>query len=220
MTVNLQAAPDRDGRGKGSTDLHITTGAPPQLRIDGDLVPLQTDAEARRPVETKHALLLDPQRQAEVASFEEEMELDLSFGVKRPRPLPREHLPCSSRARRVPRFASIPYRDSSRSRTLGLPPIVKALICARAAWARARDRPDRLGQEHHARVDDRPSSTTRLRGHIITDRRSDRVPAPATRHLHRSTSARSERDSQVVPQRALKYIAAPGPRRHPARRDA
>ena len=32
---------------KGASDLHITTGSPPQLRIDGELVPLQ-DAAARR----------------------------------------------------------------------------------------------------------------------------------------------------------------------------
>ena len=32
---------------KGSSDLHITTSTPPQLRIDGKLVPLE-DAAARR----------------------------------------------------------------------------------------------------------------------------------------------------------------------------
>ncbi len=36
---------------KGASDLHITTGSPPQLRIDGDLVPLRTDALT--PTDTK-----------------------------------------------------------------------------------------------------------------------------------------------------------------------
>ena len=36
---------------KGSSDLHITTGSPPQLRIDGALVPLKTPPLT--PVETK-----------------------------------------------------------------------------------------------------------------------------------------------------------------------
>ena len=27
---------------KGASDLHVTTGSPPQLRIDGKLVPLKT----------------------------------------------------------------------------------------------------------------------------------------------------------------------------------
>jgi twitching motility protein PilT len=64
---------------KGASDLHITTGSPPQLRIDGDLVPLKT--APLTPVETKqlcYSILTDAQKH----KFEEENELDLSFGVK------------------------------------------------------------------------------------------------------------------------------------------
>jgi twitching motility protein PilT len=64
---------------KGSSDLHITTGSPPQLRIDGKLVPLKTPPLT--PVETKqlcYSILADAQKH----KFEEESELDLSFGVK------------------------------------------------------------------------------------------------------------------------------------------
>src|SRR5688572_15602654 len=64
---------------KGASDLHITTGAPPQLRIDGRLVPLKTPPLT--PVETKqlcYSILTDAQKH----QFEEENELDLSFGVK------------------------------------------------------------------------------------------------------------------------------------------
>lgn len=64
---------------KGASDLHITTGAPPQLRIDGSLVPLKTPPLT--PVETKqlcYSILTDAQKH----KFEEEKELDLSFGVK------------------------------------------------------------------------------------------------------------------------------------------
>ena len=64
---------------KGSSDLHITTGSPPQLRIDGSLVPLKTPPLT--PVETKqlcYSILADAQKH----KFEEENELDLSFGVK------------------------------------------------------------------------------------------------------------------------------------------
>jgi len=55
------------------------TGSPPQLRIDGDLVPLRTDALT--PVDTKqlcYSILTDAQK----LRFEEDSELDLSFGVK------------------------------------------------------------------------------------------------------------------------------------------
>src|SRR5688572_32548345 len=64
---------------KGASDLHITTGAPPQLRIDGRLSPLKT--APLTPVETKqlcYSILTDAQKH----KFEEENELDLSFGVK------------------------------------------------------------------------------------------------------------------------------------------
>ena len=64
---------------KGASDLHITTGTPPQLRIDGDLVPLKVPPLS--PVDTKqlcYSILTDAQKR----KFEEENELDLSFGVK------------------------------------------------------------------------------------------------------------------------------------------
>jgi twitching motility protein PilT len=64
---------------KGASDLHITTGTPPQLRIDGRLVPLKTPPLT--PVETRqlcYSVLTDAQKHR----FEEESELDLSFGVK------------------------------------------------------------------------------------------------------------------------------------------
>ena len=64
---------------KGASDLHVTTGSPPQLRIDGELVPLRTDAMT--PVDTKqlcYSVLTDAQK----LRFEEDQELDFSFGVK------------------------------------------------------------------------------------------------------------------------------------------
>jgi twitching motility protein PilT len=64
---------------KGASDLHITTGSPPRLRIDGKLIPL--DHPTLTPVETKtlsYSILTDAQKH----KFEENNELDLSFGVK------------------------------------------------------------------------------------------------------------------------------------------
>src|SRR5258706_7575292 len=64
---------------KGASDLHITTASAPQLRIDGELVPLKTAPLS--PVETKqlcYSILTDAQKH----KFEEDNELDLSFGVK------------------------------------------------------------------------------------------------------------------------------------------
>ncbi|MGA2193254.1 MAG: type IV pilus twitching motility protein PilT [Nitrospirota bacterium] len=64
---------------KGASDLHITTGSPPQLRIDGQLVPM--NLQPMSAAETKqlcYSILTDEQKH----KFEESDELDLSFGVK------------------------------------------------------------------------------------------------------------------------------------------
>ena len=64
---------------KGASDLHITTGSPPQLRIDGLLVPLKM--EPLSPGDTKrlcYSILTEDQK----IKFEKESEMDLSFGVK------------------------------------------------------------------------------------------------------------------------------------------
>jgi twitching motility protein PilT len=64
---------------KGASDLHVTTGSPPRLRVDGKLVPL--DYPNLAPAETKtlcYSILTDAQKHR----FEENNELDLSFGVK------------------------------------------------------------------------------------------------------------------------------------------
>jgi len=64
---------------KGGSDLHITSGSPPQLRIDGDIIPFKTPpldtVEAKK---LCYSVLTDSQK----ARFEEELELDLSFGIK------------------------------------------------------------------------------------------------------------------------------------------
>jgi len=61
------------------SDLHITTNSPPQIRVDGKMTPL--DFPPLNQVDTKqlcYSVLTDAQKH----KFEEENELDLSFGVK------------------------------------------------------------------------------------------------------------------------------------------
>lgn len=63
----------------GASDLHITTGAPPMLRIDGKLVPVKNPPLS--PSETKdlcYSILTDVQKHR----FEENWELDFSFGME------------------------------------------------------------------------------------------------------------------------------------------
>ncbi|WP_305042015.1 type IV pilus twitching motility protein PilT [Geoalkalibacter sp.] len=64
---------------QGASDLHISTGTPPQLRIDGKVMP--TKLPPMTPAETKqlcYSILTDAQKR----KFEEDNELDFSFGVK------------------------------------------------------------------------------------------------------------------------------------------
>jgi twitching motility protein PilT len=64
----------------GGSDLHITTNSPPQVRVHGHLSPLDGFA-AMTPAETKqlaYSVLTDAQKHR----FEENLELDFSFGLK------------------------------------------------------------------------------------------------------------------------------------------
>ncbi len=61
------------------SDLHITTNSPPQVRVHGHLVPL--DLAPLTPAETKqlaYSVMTDAQKHR----FEEDLELDFSFGLK------------------------------------------------------------------------------------------------------------------------------------------
>ena len=109
---------------QGASDLHVTTGTPPQLRIDGHLVPLKT--EAMSPIDTKqlcYSILTDGQK----LRFEEDQELDLSFGVKnvaRFRANIFMQRGAVAGAFRLVPFKIVPLAD------LGLPPVVNEL-CAK-----------------------------------------------------------------------------------------
>jgi twitching motility protein PilT len=65
---------------KGASDLHITTGTPPQLRIDGKLHPLRMPPlSASETKQLCYSVLTDAQKHR----FEEVSELDLSFSVQK-----------------------------------------------------------------------------------------------------------------------------------------
>ncbi len=106
---------------KGASDLHITTGSPPQLRVDGELVPLKMAPLSA--VETKqlcYSVLTDAQK----AKFEEDNELDLSFGVKQ---LARFRANIyMQRGAVAGAFRTIPFKILS-FQELGLPPVVSEL---------------------------------------------------------------------------------------------
>jgi twitching motility protein PilT len=106
---------------KGASDLHITTGSPPQLRIDGSLVPLRVNAMS--PTETKqicYSVLTDTQKMR----FEEDLELDFSFGVRN---LARFRANLFQQRGAVGGvFRTIPFKIASLA-DLGLPPVLEDL---------------------------------------------------------------------------------------------
>jgi len=106
----------------GATDLHITTGSPPQIRVDGRLVPL--DLPPLTPADTKrlcYSILTDAQKHR----FEEEHELDFSFGIKGLSRF-RGNL-FLQRGAVAAAIRAIPYKIKS-FQELGLPPIIEEII--------------------------------------------------------------------------------------------
>jgi twitching motility protein PilT len=106
---------------KGASDLHLTTGSPPQLRVDGRLTPLRMDPLS--PQDTKQAcysILTDAQKHR----FEANNELDLSFGVKG---LARFRANIFvQRGAVAGAFRTIPYKILTFEE-LGLPPVIERL---------------------------------------------------------------------------------------------
>jgi twitching motility protein PilT len=120
LTVNLQQLLKAMVE-QGASDLHITTGTPPQLRIDGVLVPLRVNPLS--PVDTKqlcYSVLTDTQK----LHFEEDHELDLSFGV---RGLSRFRANLFMQRGAVGgAFRTVPFKILSFAE-LGLPPVIEEL---------------------------------------------------------------------------------------------
>lgn len=104
------------------SDLHITTNTPPQIRVDGKLRPLE-GLQPLNAVETKqlcYSVLTDSQKH----KFEEDNELDLSFGVKGLSRFRGNIFVQRGAVAGV--FRVIPYKILTFEE-LGLPPVVKEL---------------------------------------------------------------------------------------------
>src|SRR5215203_3195959 len=106
---------------QGGSDLHITTNSPPQVRVDGQLKPLSLPPMT--PSETKqlaYSILTDNQKHR----LEENLEIDLSFGIKG---LARFRANIfHQRGAIAAVFRQIPY-EIKGFRELGLPAIVEKL---------------------------------------------------------------------------------------------
>src|ERR671921_454855 len=106
----------------GGSDLHLTTNTPPQVRVDGHLRPVES-VRTLSSADTKslaYSVLTDAQKHR----FEENLELDFSFGV---RGLSRFRANLFNQRGAVGAvFRAIPYEIKSFD-DLGLPPVVSSL---------------------------------------------------------------------------------------------
>jgi twitching motility protein PilT len=105
----------------GGSDLHLTIGTPPQIRVDGQLRPLPiaalTAAETKR---LAYSVMTDGQKH----TFEENWEIDFSFGIK---DLCRFRANVFNQRGAVGAvFRVIPFEIKSFE-ALGLPPVVDKL---------------------------------------------------------------------------------------------
>jgi len=145
---------------KGASDLHVTAGSPPRLRIDNELVRLQTDPLT--PVDTK-TLCYSVMNDAQKLRFEEDLEIDFSFGIRgmaRFRANVYLQQSCVAGAFRIVPYQVMPLED------IGLPPVVQEL-CDRPRGLVLVTGPTGSGKSTTlASMIDRIN--TKTRGHIIT----------------------------------------------------
>src|SRR6187549_1472580 len=185
---------------KGASDLHITAGSPPRLRIDNELVRLQT--EPLTPVDTK-TLCYSVMNDAQKLRFEEDLEIDFSFGIRnmaRFRANVYMQQACVAGAFRVVPYQIIPLEE------LGLPQVVTdlsdkprglVLVCGPTGSGKSTTLASMIDRIN-----------TRMRGHIVT------VEDPIEfQHSHKASLVNQReigRDSTSF-KRALKYILRQDP---------
>ncbi len=107
---------------KKGTDLHITVGAHPHIRVNGKLIPVEKTPKLNAS-ETKrlcYSILTDQQKHR----FEENLELDFSFGIKKMARFRANVF--SQRGAVAGAFRLIPY-EIKDFKTLGLPEVVTML---------------------------------------------------------------------------------------------
>ena len=103
----------------GASDMHIVVGAPPMIRVNGDLESLP-GYPALKPEDTQE-IIYSVMNEEQVATFESEKECDLSFGIDG---LSRFRLNVyRDRGSAVGAFRAIPFQIST-FQELGLPRVV------------------------------------------------------------------------------------------------
>jgi twitching motility protein PilT len=143
---------------EGASDVHITVGTPPQMRVDEVLVPMEDKPlTPERSKDLVYSILTE----AQISKYEKEKELDLSFGIEG---LSRFRANVFYQKGYVAgAFRSIPYKIKSYEE-LGLPKIVnkisqlpKGLVLVTGATGSGKSTTlasiiDRINEERHCHI--------------------------------------------------------------------
>ena len=194
---------------RGASDLHVTVGSEPVVRVNGSLERLDEFARLS-PEDTQRMLYrilsTGPAEALRDAAPDRHLVLD-----PRPRPLPRQRLlPAGEPRRRLPPH---PGRAED-ARAAGTAAGAQGLH-DQAARPGAGHGADRVGQVHHAGRDDRRDQP-HAREHIMTV--EDPIEFLHETSVHRQPARDRARHGEL--RRRRSQCAAPGPGRDPGRRDA
>ena len=195
---------------RNASDLHLTAGSPPVIRVKGRLERL-SDHEKLTPEEIRTLMyrILSTEQQK---TLETRRQIDFSHSIPG---LARFRVNAYfQRAAVGAAFRLIPDKIKTLEE-LGLPTRLYELA-DKPRGPRARHRADRLRQVDDPRLAPRPHQPLPARAHPH-HRGPDRVPAPP-RDVHRQPAR--DRPGRDDVRRGASRRAAPGPRRDPRRRDA
>ena len=155
---------------RGGSDLHLTAGIPPSIRVHGDIQPLDEFPKCTPDELQKMLYAIMTQKQRE--KFENELELDMSYsipGLARFRVNVFQQRDAIGSVMRVIPFEILPLED------LGIPAQVANFAYLPRGFVLVTG-PTGSGQVHHAGVADRPGQP-QPRGPHHDGRGPDRVPA-------------------------------------------
>ena len=192
------------------SDLHLSAGSPPRIRVDGSLV--STEHEVLKPEVVKR-LIYSFLSGEQVARFEKDFEIDLSFGVDGLGRFRTNVFLQRGHGRGGAAHDPVPDPDVRRARA---PDEDLRGDLQPPARARPRDGRHRLGQVDDAGRDDRLRQRAQRAAHRH-GRGPDRVPPP--QQVVPRQPARDRRRHADLQARAPQR-PAPGPRRRARGRDA
>ena len=196
---------------KGASDLHLKVGSYPMVRVHGRLTRVTEEKQLDHEdlVEMAASIMSATQRQ----KFKDAQEIDLAYSVPGPRPLPLQRVPAARHHRHGAPRHSVQGQEHRRAGAAAGPQEDR----------RGRARPG-AGHRHH-RLAARARRWPAMIDHINNTRSSHIITIEdPIEYLHRDNEcdhqpARDRRRHAVVRLRAAQR-AAPGPGRHPGRRNA